>query len=91
MPKAEGQWLMIDGRGLRAKGLWPRGQGPRAKGPGAKGLSRVMMEYFHACMWHVFICSIQEIRVFVDGRFCRRLLAIFNKLCCEILDWILDI
>jgi hypothetical protein len=36
-----------------------------------------MMEYLHACMCHVFICSFQEICGFVDGRFCRRLLAIY--------------
>ena len=72
----------------------PRVYGQGAEGPGAEGLSMVMMEYVHACIWRLasVMCSFVQSKkyVFVDGRFRRHLLAIFNKLC-EILDWILDI
>ena len=59
-----------------AEGLGPRadGRGPRAEGRGPRAeYWMAMVEYHHVFMCHVFICSIQELRGFVDGRFRRRL------------------
>ena len=82
---------MVDDRWPRAEGLWPRDRGPRGRGAeyGDDGICSCVHLASGIC--HVFICSIQEIRL------CRRQISpapfgyIFNKQCCEILDWMLDI